>query len=211
MRGRRGFSLIVVLLLSLIGLAVIGVAMNIVAVNTGAGITASTINRNYNLLVNEVEIARAWIIASLDNGEIPEREGGVLSAKTITSADQLLVVGGELHRTLTPQEMGLYGVGGGSGAVTVKVYDMQYYPEALSNELKDDSAEINRLPPSLPLFVEQGPKDDQAQSAPVVVGGGSLWAGGGVYLIRASLEINGVTSSTVELALIGAKSDTAVP
>jgi hypothetical protein len=208
MLARRGFSLIIVLLISLVGLAVIGSVMNIATVNTGAGMTASTINRNYNLLTSEVENARAWIIASLDKGEVPERKGATGVQTQITSADQLLVQGGESRRQLSAKEMGLYGVGGTKGTVTVKVYDMQYFPDDVSDTLKSDPDEVKLLPPSSPLFVEKVEKSDETQNEPQAAGetGKGLAANAGAYLIRASLEIDGAPSSTVELALIGAAS-----
>jgi hypothetical protein len=200
MPGRRGFSLIIVLLISLVGLAVVGAVMNIVTVNSGAGMTASRINRNYNLLVDEVEKERAWIIASLDNAQIPKRA----NPGSITTADDLLVEGGRRQRTLTPKEMGLYGVGGTTGTVTVEVFDMQYKPEDLPDAVKSNPAEVRRLPPAFqpgPSGAKDGKPADAGDADPVTAGGEAY------LLIRASLETDGAPSraSTVELALKGSK------
>jgi hypothetical protein len=208
---RRGFSLIIVLLISLVGLAVIGAVMNVATVNTGAGMTASTINRNYNLLVSEAEKARSWIIASLDKGLVP---GGGAIRKAIMSPEELLVeelVGSGDVRTLSPKEMGLYGVGGNSGIVTLRIYNMQY--DNVSEKM--NPADIQRLPPSMMLPADYGDKNfEPVNDASLGNGGGgsggesgSGAANAGAYLIRASLEIDGVPSSTVELALIGAAAD----
>jgi hypothetical protein len=214
MPGRRGFSLIIVLLISLVGLAVVGAVMNIATVNTGADMTASTINRNYNLLVSEVEKARSWIIASLDHGQVP---GGGAITREIMSPEELLVeelVGSGDIRTLSPKEMGLYGVGGNSGTVTLRIYNMQY--DKVSSAM--DPADVKRLPPSMMLPVGEGeglgPKDETDLEEGGGAGGSSTGAGAadaGVYLIRASLEIDGAPSSTVELALIGRKADAPKP
>ena len=204
MRGRRGFSLIVVLLVSLIGLVAVGAMMQIMEVNAGAGRTASTVNSAYNFLASEVEETRAVIIASLDQKEVPRRMG----TESITAADDLLVW--EDWRELEEEDMALYGLGGTSGAVTVKVYDMQYNVDTVSSEL--DEAEINHMPPSLNwLAGEAGPKDDMSQSEPGEYGGEGSPVDVGVYLIRASLEIDGVPSSTVDLAIVGTRSDDVSP
>ena len=206
MRGRRGFSLIIVLLVSLIGLAVVGAMMQIAMVNAGAGRTASTINRDYNLLVSEAEEARAWIIASLDNGKVPRRAD---IGAAITSADNLLVWNAR-RRDLSARDMGLYGLGGNSGTVTVKVYDMRYDADDVS---LTEPVEINRLPPALIMSVGDIPKNevtkdennlrDDSNSDDKKVPAAEL----GAYLIRASLEIDDVPAGTVDLAIVARSKD----
>jgi hypothetical protein len=194
MRGRRGFSLIAVLLISLVVLIAVGAVMQIVIVNAGAGRTASAVNREYNFLVGEVERARTWIIENLDNSVIPPRLSGKPSGPgtTITTADDLLVLSLD--------------AGGGSGAVTtVEIYDMWYAASDVSDTI--DQAEVNRLPPAVTLSGTAGDKNDEASPEPdegKEEGGGPPGAGeAGAYLIRASLEIDGIPSGTVDLALIG--------
>jgi hypothetical protein len=207
MHGRRGFSLLVVLLISLVGMIMVGAMMQIMTVNSGAGRAASTISRDYNLLVSEVEKARARIIESLGNAQVPKRPVGM---GMITAADMLLVEEGEERRTLSPKEMGLYGLGGTSGAVTVKIYDMQYAASDVSPAM--DPTEMNSLPPSLILSGKSVQKDDSPTSDNNLTpgdggGGGGPAANVGAYLIRASLEIDGIPSGTVDLAMVGRSKD----
>jgi uncharacterized membrane protein YgcG len=209
MPARRGFSLITVLVISVVVLGAVGVVMQFMTVSAGAGRTSSTINRDYNLLVSEVENARASLIETLQadpSAPAPRR----MTTGTITSADMLLVMP-EDRRVLSQRDLSLYGLGGSTGTLTVKIYDMQYDPADVS--MTGEETEQNRLPPSVMLSSGGssggggGPSDEPGSGGGGTGGGGTPGPAenGGAYLIRAYLEIDGVQSGTVDLALMASK------
>jgi hypothetical protein len=204
MSKRRGFSLIVVLLVSLLGLCVIGAMMQIVSVDSGIGRTASAANRRYNLLVSEVETARSELMAKLASADsIPRR----MTAGTITSADMLLVMPEE-RRVLSPKEQNLYGLKGHICNLTVKIYDMQYDQADVSSSM--EPAEISLLPPAMRLvgsggksYIKPTDDDDLLQSGEKTV----TSVNAGAYLIRAFLEVDGVREGDIDLAVVESGKD----
>ncbi|MDR3165500.1 MAG: hypothetical protein LBU13_07960 [Synergistaceae bacterium] len=197
MPKRRGFSLIIVLLILLVGLGMTGVMLQIVSVSSGAGRTASAANKKYNLLVSGVENARSKLIERLDSDDpIPGRR----TAGMITSADMLLVMPEE-RRTLSRKELDFYGIAKGTGDLTVKIYDMQYAQADISPSM--EPAEIKQLPPAVRLIgigdaSGGGPTGDDD----LTLGSGGIAVNAGAYLIRALLEINGVQEGAIDLAII---------
>jgi hypothetical protein len=204
MLGRRGFSLITVLLISLVMLVMAGAAMQMVSVNAGSGRTVSAINRKYNFLVGEVEKTRGSIIERLDINDPLVRTS---SGMPIISADNLLL--SEDRRELSQQEMNLYGMGRGEGVVSVKVFDMQYDGGDVSPAI--DPAEMSRLPPALVLSDGGGEKDLGAGGPPDDTGASPGGTDDVAYLIRASLEVDGVPSGTIDMAILGRPNDSPTP
>ena len=120
----------------------------------------------------------------------------------ITSADMLLVMPEE-RRTLSRKELNLYGLAWSKGDLSVKIYDMQYSKADVSPSM--ELAEISQLHPAMLLAgTDDGsdtgpacdddldPNDGEAETA----------ANAGAYLIRASLEIDGVRKGTIDLAVV---------
>ncbi|MDR1020020.1 MAG: hypothetical protein LBL73_04595 [Synergistaceae bacterium] len=206
MPARRGFSLITVLVISVVALGAVGVMMQFMSVSAGAGRTSSTINRDYNLLASEVENARAWLVHEVRESAPP---GRINTAVPITSADMLLV--SEDRRALSRRDLSLYGLGGSAGTLTVKIYDMNYEPGYVQIT---DEAEQRQMPPSVRVYdIDGGDSGDGEPTGPDdLVGGGTggvsydlTPSNGGTYLIRAYLEIDGVQSGTVDLALMASQ------
>jgi hypothetical protein len=200
---RRGFSLAVILLISLAGLSVIGFLLQNVSMSSGAGRTASAVNRKYNFLVSEVEAAWSKIVAKKDGDDsLPRRT----TAGTITSADMLLVMPEE-RRALSQRELSLYGLAGRAGDLTVKIYDMQYEQAEVSPLM--EPAEISLLPPAVRLIgtgsasCEPTSDDDLLHSAGQT--GSAINAG--AYLIRALLEVDGIRESAIDLAVVESRKD----
>jgi hypothetical protein len=196
-RRKKGFSLIVVMILSLVNLAIMGVALQFAVSSSGGGRVNSAMAAKYNLLQNALEDGKARLKKSMDNDGPPHSylHNGI-DTSTITSPDMLLLIDrpatdvytnlddsdfnlGTITQSLLKSDLERIGIFGDSGELTVKIYDMLYDPGSVA--IKD--AEYLRLMPpamSLPGDEEENTVWDleDVRSAEV-----------GVYLIRAALSV----------------------
>ncbi|MDR1508741.1 MAG: hypothetical protein LBS53_03810 [Synergistaceae bacterium] len=195
---KRGFSLIVVLILSLVSLAILGVTLQHAMGSGGAGRISSSSSGRYNLLQNSVEEGRAELKRIMSTDVSPPRfqkfndEGFKISA-----ADDLLIdvdpsglgTGVISRENVSPAELAGMGIIGKNGAIEVKIYDMQYNGDSISESITD--AERKKLPPSIVIAVS--PWKVIGNIKDVVEDDSNKWreSNTGVYLVRAALTVDG--------------------
>ena len=199
-RGKRaGFSLIIVLIISLVGFAIVGVTLQLTVLSSGSGRVVSAAHTKYNILQDAVEEGKAALKKAMVGVEFPLTFDDD-TFKEITSADMLLVdydfdedepKGVVYDKGLNRSDLGRLGIAGNGGSLKVAIYDMQYDPRNVGSMTPDD---LHMLPPSISPH------------------GNSAWIGGivgqtppdpskstlhtGVYLIRATLEVEGAEKRT---------------
>ena len=208
--GRRnGFSLIIVLIIALIGFAFVGATLQITALSAGGGRVSSAGNTRYNILQNAVEEGKAALKRAMDNDLPPLTYAGShpshLSTPAATpppifsSFDELLVDysfnsslgrGVVLTSNLGRRELGRYGIRGSSGVLDVRIFDMQYNPISVGGL---NANQQRWLPPSLILSqisasAGTNPSAINPEEAP---SGLFASSNAGVYLIRATLTVEG--------------------
>jgi type II secretory pathway pseudopilin PulG len=196
--ARRGFSLIAVLVLSIIGLSFVAAMFQLATFSSGARMVTSQKNARYNLLVDGAEIGKGKLKQLMDNDVAPPRyfTGKAEPTDTITNPDDLLVEvsdysvfigrGLAVSEDLGRAELRRYGINADRASLCVRVYDMQYSPE-----LVEASPDVV-MPPSVRLNTTAPPQKGQGPVSDIEEGNGSGSAtNAGVYLIRATLEIGG--------------------
>jgi hypothetical protein len=160
---KRGFSLIFVLILSVVAFSIVGGIFQFVVNSGGAGRIASSSDGRYNLLQDSAELGKAALKKMMDNTDPPPRFSdydkyeGATPPSGITSADQLLInvdlyghgKGVIARRNLSSFELGRRGIVGPGGVLEVKIYDMQYKDKYISATISD--AERIKLPPAIVL------------------------------------------------------------
>jgi hypothetical protein len=185
---RRGFSLIVVLILSLISLAMLSGVFQYAAGSAGAGRRASSTAGKYNLLQDAAETGKAKLKEMMNNTNPPPRHSGFnLDSHTISEADDLLIDADPNH--LGKGVISRENTSG--GVLEVKIYDMQY--DAGSVDPSITNTERIKLPPAIVLkgsdpWRQVGDIKDVVQEDIVSTGDGSTNTG--AYLVRAVLKIN---------------------
>jgi hypothetical protein len=204
---KRGFSLLIVLMLSIMALAFVGLAMQMTSSSQVVRRNASTVNRKYNLLVSAVEEAHAELAVMLDStAPAPKR----FTSGSVTSADMLLIRPVN-NISLTQNELASYGMTGASGVLSVRIFDMQYDPIVdISPTMTNDEKRL--LPPSLIIMGSSG----DGGAGPIGEddldpGGGGDGHGpsdnGGAYLIRVTLSVDEIEFGSVDMAMIGSNKD----
>jgi hypothetical protein len=197
---KRGFSLMAVLIISVLGLAIVGATLQIVVSSSGAGRASSAASVKYNLLQNAVEEGKSALRSSMDNLDPPLRYENYASTPTpvLHSADDLLVnkdfgtgaKGIAKTTNLSKFDLGRLGITGNGGTLTVAIYDMQYPPNKIDPSLTDLEI-INRIPPSIELTAAsnwhvgesyQSHKERKDDNSAFV-------ENNGVYLVRAELTL----------------------
>ena len=203
LKKRTGFSLIVVLIISLIGLALVGATLQFTVSAGGSGRVANASGTRYTLLQAAVEEGKGVLMSAMDNvdpiprhpnadanPEPPISELGGLLIDTDLGGPALGVVRRE---TLSPSALhraGIWDTSGEGGVLTVSIYDMQYDPDVI--DVPSMPAEdFSILPPSIMLDPASWRKDGDTILADEEdeVGVGLLNTG--VYLIRAELLVGG--------------------
>ena len=233
MRKRAGFSLIIVLIISIVGLAIIAATMQMTVLSTGSGRVVSAGNTKYNFMQDAVQLGKAILKRSMDDCDDPP----VYKVKgdKITKVDDLLIgckycaLGSEpvlpaswkfecwvISKTLNRADLGKLGIAGNEGELEVKIYDMQYEP---SDVELIDTADEKMLPPSIKLFGSTTPGGYKGESGQVsyntspdgTPGGGGGGGGppkqpsnAGVYLIRATLTIDNNKQTILDTAVVQA-------
>ena len=118
MRKHKGFSLLIVLLLSLVGMAVVGVTLDAANRSSGAGRVTTRSGDAYNILQSEIEKARAALKAEMSSRKDPIKYGG----GNIDSLEDITV----LKDDHTPFWLFSYSDDVMKGNVSVGIYDMNY-------------------------------------------------------------------------------------
>jgi hypothetical protein len=187
MRKNKGFALFIVLILGVIAMLVAGVALNITVNSAGSGRVSSRSGDTYNILQSEIEKARSALKEEMSSRKDAIKCG--LSAQdTVNSIQDLEVLkdGAPFWRVDYKRKfMGM------TGDVSVRIYDMQYFPDNVA-----PGAKKANLPPSVKLEgKELGSETSEALEPGMSQSSGSRPAlDAGVYLIRAVVTFeNGIT------------------
>jgi hypothetical protein len=214
-KKRAGFSLIVVLIISLVGLAILGATLQFTVSAGGAGRVAGASGAKYNLLQEAVEEGKAALMEIMDNTKpIPRHANADEDDEPpIDDLSDLLVsadLGGPArgvvkNQPISSSELGRLGImdnTGGGGTLSVHIYDMQYTPTLI-----DDSSmpadEFEMLPPSIILdFVNWSAYPNLKQANEEITGPKGA-ANTGAYLIRATLSVGG-RKTTLDTAVLQA-------
>ena len=207
-----GFSLLLVLILSMISLAIIGATLEVTVLSAGSGRVVTSSNSRYNVLQGAIEEGKAELKKAMYHAPEPIRYVGYDpdTDPVISNVDDLLLdhnfspslgKGVAVSRTITRNELGKLGIGANSGGnIVVKIFDMQYPGDSVDTAVIHP-AELNKLPPSMPLY-GSGESSWPVSSDPNAGGGISGNASNaGVYLIRASLTI-GDRETVLDTSLI---------
>jgi hypothetical protein len=215
MRGRKGFSLLIVLIIAMVGLAIAGATLQITVGGSGNSRVSSAKDAKYNLLQDGIERGKAAINKIMDNDDDPPRyfTGESEPNVAITRVDQLLIKvdnpsipikgGVVVDETLNRQRLGRLGIMGDSARLKVKIYDMQYSAKNVAGMSKE---ELKLIPPSMTVdaslgeTVADGTASD-LEDIPIPVAAPAKNVG--TYLIRASLEIGG-TETVMDSVVIQA-------
>jgi hypothetical protein len=156
---------------------------------------SSAKNAKFNFLVGGVERGKAFLKQRMDNKDSPPKytdKTGVNEDTMITGIDVLMIKDGvAVDDRLGASELGKLGIWAKSGRLVVRIYDMQYKPSKVA------ATDIAKFPPSLILVAGDssgnvGEVKDPDEYTAAVSGGGV--SNSGVYLIRASLEIDGAVT-----------------
>ncbi|MDR3279186.1 MAG: hypothetical protein LBT23_01630 [Synergistaceae bacterium] len=208
-RRRSGFSLLIVLITSMMALAMLGVLMQVSTSSAGMGRSASAKDVKYNFLQNGIEQGKAELRKIvMTSPEIPRytyKFGGA-EPSAIADMDDLLISSGDvITESWDRSRLGKLGIAGDTARFKVRIYDMQYNPTLVSG-ISDEERDL--LPPSTILSAPGGitgksptPLDaDDDGSLPGSMGAASNV---GAYLVRASIEIDG-KESILDTAIIQA-------
>jgi hypothetical protein len=215
MWGKKGFSLLIVLIIVMVGLAIVGAAIQIMVGGSGSSRVSSAKDAKYNLLQDGIERGKAAINKIMDNDDDPPRyfTGESEPDVAITRVDQLLIKvdnpsipikgGVVVDETLDRQRLGRLGIMGDSARLKVKIYDMQYSAKNVAGMSKE---ELNLIPPSMTVDASlKGSVSDGSafdlEDIPAQVDAPAKNVG--TYLIRASLEIGG-TETVMDSVIIQA-------
>jgi len=214
-RRRSGFSLIIVLIISLVGLAIVGITLQLTVLSAGSGRVASASNMKYNLLQDAVEEGKAAL-----KKEVGEKEDDVprySGSGEIKNVEELLIDlsfnpaladGVVLERNFNRSQLGKLGIDPAStgGNLTVGIY----YMGGFDVDPTISSADLKMLPPKIELLGQAGGESvlvppgeggkldgggggeqpDPGETGGSGGGGNASTDDAGVYLIRASLVIH---------------------
>jgi hypothetical protein len=210
---KRGFSLLVVLIVSMIAMTLAGALLNLSVSASGAGRTNSARDVKYNILQDGIERGKAELMRIVENtSQIPkytDKFDGTEPAE-IADLDTLLINDGNvLTQTLTKSELSRLGITGGSATFKIRIYDMQYKPELVPSvdSGKITAKEIESFPPAMTVAAGSSSSDGEVLEMDY----NGTTAGGrpedaGIYLIRASLEIEG-NNYSLDTAMIQSRKD----
>jgi hypothetical protein len=207
------FSLIAVLIISLIGLAVIGALLQITVISGGAGRTASVNAVKYNRLQEAVEEGKAKLkekMMALGADPAPRYN----AVGPIDDLDDLLISfdldgpdPGIVRRVEIPASelgrMGIFVPSGTTATLTVAIYDMGYDSSPENIQIDPSDADFSKIPPAISLDVSgaSGAGTTDMDKSPTTEGGAN---DAGTYLIRATLAL-GDEEFIMESAIMQAK------
>lgn len=179
---RAGFSLVVVLIVSLVGMAIIGVAFYIYESSVSQTGTALMRVQEYNALQSALEQGKNLLLEMVDNSDpMPRWYDNLPGTSSITDPDQLIIENGELDISDR--------VYGENVTIHVAIYDSFY-----DSSIVDSGMNARRLAEMPPAHRFEGggmmqemkpdePGEDSSSSAHM--------ANIGVYLIRAQMTVRG--------------------
>ena len=193
MRKHRGFSLLIVIILSLVAMAFVGAALNLAGNSSGAGRTSVRSNDSYNILQSEIERARAALKAEMSSRK-DAIKSGLPEKGAIDSPEDLEVLkdGAPFWRVDYSQK-----VGGAEGNVSVRIYDMRYSPDGVAS-----AALAAELPPSVTLKSGGSEKSEVLTPGTSDPGASGASSSAGVYLIRATIAFANKVTNKIEAAVI---------
>jgi hypothetical protein len=190
-RKRKGFSLLVVLIFSIVSMAIVGVVFGSVSHSFGAGRVPVRSSASYNILQSEIERARSELRAEMfSRTDAIKREEG-----PVNSLDDLEIVkdGAPFWRVDYSER-----VGGKIGNVSVRIYDMRYAPASVVS-----SSLAAELPPSISLrSVSSGEGGEAMDPGTPIVSGSGTAQNAGVYLIRADIVFENNVANRIDAAVI---------
>ena len=184
-RCRRGFSLVTVLLVTIIGVALLGGIFFMLGTFAPASAVSVAQGAEYNVLQQGVERGKAILKERMDNEDPPPLWTDKPDATaTIDSVEMLLIPNGKV----IDENVGKDKLSGRSGRLVVCIYDVQYDPNLVNIT---DPNKLALLPPSLvipapSIWRETKPLDPDESAPPAGLSGNA-----GAYLIRATLDIGG--------------------
>jgi hypothetical protein len=227
-RGRKGFSIIGVLLISVACVTVAGITISLLDSSSGAGRASTGSAVVYNYLQEAVEEGKAILKKSMDNTNPPPKytdKAGVTDGTWIDESVTLLLsdtpsgishpLGHAINRDLSQAALKGKGISGSGGNLLVRIYDMQYKPDRVTIPL-EQTTDLSLLPPSLKIsgggswgnaLVDAIGPDEE----PLNDGSGTGDASNaGVYMVRATLTVNGASGAKkwmLESAVIQSNND----
>jgi hypothetical protein len=193
MRKNKGFSLLIVIILVIIAMIFTGVSLNLANNSSGAGRMSARSGDSYNILQSEIEKARAALKAEMFSRK-DAMKCGLPEKGTIDALDDLEVLkdGAPFWRVDYGQR-----VGGATGDVSVRIYDMRYSPDRVA------SGASAALPPSVSLRSKSGAETSEVfepgTSDPV---DNASTSSAGVYLIRAAITFANKVTNKIDVAVI---------
>lgn len=175
--AHTGFSLIIVLVVALVGMALIGVAFYIY--ESSAGQTDTTLQRSleYNALQEALEKGKNHLLTLVNRVDTVPRWS---TADVPIKNPQALRIPGGYGGALSYSKK----VGGENADIKIEIFDMLY--DASKVSLTDPATSVD-LPASMRLVWLVGGAEPSAAGAP------SPTDYAGAYLIRATLTIGGQT------------------
>jgi hypothetical protein len=174
---RAGFSLVLVLLVAIIGSAIMGSVIYMLGGFAGGSRATMRSEEIYIQMQDEIERAKAELKLRMNSASDPMK---MSHSGTITSMDNLIIHDGSV--IFAPANVNKNVTYGGQNYVLeVRIFDMQY-PAANVNDTDPD------LVAALPPCMESVASD--------------LGDNIGVYLIRATLRLNGAAIDTIETSVI---------
>ena len=195
MKRRKGFSLLTVLILGLISMAIVGAALGTVDRFSGAGRVTNHSGDVYNILQSEIERARATLKAEMLSRKDAVR-CGPFGTGFIRSIEDIEVLKDDAPFWRVDDDNKR--VGGMTGKVRVRIYDLRYSPKSVDPDATDeDMAELPLSAVDLLRGTTAG--DDGPIQSGTSSGGAS---GAGVYLIRATVTFANGDCNKIDVALI---------
>ena len=188
LQRRRAFSLIMVLIIFLIGVSVSGGVMYMVSTYAGGARSGVALEAGYNVMQDGLEQGKTVLkerLAALTSGDMPPKWTDVKgSSYKIKVMEDLLIRSGDI---IVDRSVPAKDLGGRSGKLSVKIYDLQYKISDIDTSLSN--AERMKLPPLMNVKGNVG-------GATKTIGPGEEVPSGaannvGVYLIRSSLKVDG--------------------
>jgi flagellar basal body-associated protein FliL len=185
--GKSGFSLITVLMISLVGMFLVGGMMYTFQSFAGKSAVVLSDTVLNNILEDGVERGKAALKARMMNTDPPPRwtdKPGLGVSSDIDSVETLLLEDGTVY-TATQNLFGK------TANITVEIFDMQYDPEENAVNITDPE-ELKLIPHSLMLSAS---KDKDVYTDDIIWEPGGHETtfidvdNGGAYLIRATLEV----------------------
>ncbi|MDR1965244.1 MAG: hypothetical protein LBQ36_00920 [Synergistaceae bacterium] len=193
---RRGFSLILTLLVAICGAAMLG-GMMVIA---GSFATQSAVSMRseeaYNILQEEIERGKAILKRAMSGASMPLKK----KSGAINTLDALLVYDGANPLCDVSRNIRLFG---SDAELKVAIYDMEYEISDIPPNPTDEF--LASLPQSFVLTAQTGISDGSAMGVDQIDAGAAIASGNtdvGAYAIRATITYADGTERTIETAVL---------